>query len=147
MDKQLVQEMNKFLKGIHMGGASFRDYLNKAQDMKLKDELTNIMESFKTHEEAITSLIDNMGGAPTDSLGVIGTMAEFWEKLKLIYVDSDLKVCEHAVLAMEMGIKQGNKFINEHEGLPKDVKEEMMGVVRDYDNHLINIKKLMNNYK
>jgi len=88
-----------------------------------------------------------MGGAPTDTIGVMGTMADFWEKLKLLSVDSDLEVCEHAVQAMEMGIKQGNKFLNEHTILPQNVKEEMNGIVKDYDNHLRHIEQLMVKYK
>lgn len=147
MDMQLTQEINKFLKGIHMGSASFREYLNKAQDKELKEELKHILLSFKKHEESINHMIEHMGGAPTDTIGVMGTMAEFWEKLKLLSVDSDLEVCEHAVQAMEMGIKQGNKFLGEHINLPQDIKEEMNGVVKDYDNHLRHIQQLMVKYK
>ncbi len=37
----------KFLKGVHMGGSTFKDYLGKAQNVDLKNELKNIIESLK----------------------------------------------------------------------------------------------------
>jgi hypothetical protein len=142
-----VKEMNKFLKGIHMGGATFKDYLHKAKDAELKNELVEIIESFKRHEEAITNRIEMLGGNAADTLGIMGTMADFFEKIKLIPVNSDLEVCERATSAMEMGITQGEKFIKENKGLNPSLMKEVGGVVADYDNHLRKVQKLMRKCK
>lgn len=142
-----VKEMNKFLKGIHMGGATFKDYLGKTKDADLKNQLVEIIESFKRHEEAITNRIETLGGNAADSLGVMGTMADFFEKIKLIPVNTDLKVCQHAVDAMEMGIKQGRKFIVENKGLEPSLMKEVEAVVADYDNHLRKIQGIMTTCK
>lgn len=131
-----IQELNMFLKGIHMGGTTFKDYLEKAQSYELKEVLLEIIESFKRHEEAITKRINQMGGDAADSVGIMGMMGEFFEKVKLIPVDSDKEVIEHAVKAMEMGIKNGNKFIDENQNLEESLMKEVKGVVDDYDNHL-----------
>ncbi|MDP4177726.1 MAG: DUF2383 domain-containing protein [Bacillota bacterium] len=142
-----IKEMNKFLKGIHMGGSTFKDYLGKSKDPELKNELTNIIESFKRHENAITSRIEQLEGNPSDTLGMAGMMADFFEKIKLIPVNSDLEVCEHAVNAMKMGIKQGNKFIQENGDLDGSLMKEVRAIVNDYDHHLINIQTIMNKYR
>jgi IgG-blocking virulence domain-containing protein len=141
-----AKEMNKFLKGVHMGGSTFKDYLDKAEDVELKKELKEIIESFKRHEEAITNRIEEMGEDAPDTLGVIGTISEFFEKIKLIPVNTDLEVCQHAVRAMEMGIYQGNKFIEENENLNPSLLKEVKAVVSDYDNHLKKIKQIMRKY-
>ena len=138
-----VKEMNKFLKGIHMGGTTFKDYLHKAKNPEVKNELVQIIESFKRHEEAITHRIEKLGGNASDTLGIMGTMADFFEKIKLIPVNTDLEVCEHAVSAMEMGIKQGKKFIEENKGLEASLMKEVEAVVKDYDNHLRKMQGLM----
>ena len=78
-----VKEMNKFLKGIHMGGTTFKDYLRKAKGPDLKNELVQIIESFKRHEEAITNRIEKLGGNAADTLGIMGTMADFLRKSNL----------------------------------------------------------------
>ncbi len=138
-----IKEMNKFLKGIHMGGTTFKDYLSKAKNPELKSELVQIIESFKRHEEAITNRIEKLGGNAADTLGIMGTMADFFEKIKLIPVNTDLEVCEHAVAAMEMGIKQGEKFINDNKDLDDSLMSEVKAVVEDYDNHLRKIQSLI----
>ncbi|MGK0468407.1 DUF2383 domain-containing protein [Clostridium sp.] len=142
-----VKEMNKFLKGIHMGGTTFKDYLHKAKSHELKNELVQIIESFKRHEEAITSRIEKLDGNAADTLGVLGTMADFFEKIKLIPVNTDLGVCQHALDAMEMGIKQGGKFIDENSSLDASLMKEVKAVVADYDNHLRKIQKIIETCK
>ncbi len=142
-----VKEMNKFLKGIHMGGTTFKDYLHKAKEPAIKNELVQIIESFKRHEEAITNRIEILGGNAEDTLGIMGTMADFFEKIKLIPVNTDLKVCEHAVAAMEMGMKQGEKFIQQNQDLDESLMKEVKGVVEDYDNHLRKVREIMRSCK
>ena len=126
MSEKIVKDLNKFLTGIHMGGATFKDYLDKAQNLELKAKLKEIIESFKRHEEAITHRIEYLGGNASDSLGIIGNIAEAFEKIKLISVDTDAEVCEHAIKAMNMGIKNANKFIEEN----KDMEESIMNDIK-----------------
>ena len=142
-----VKEMNKFLRGIHMGGTTFKDYLRKAKNPEVKNELVQIIESFKRHEEAVTNRIEIIGGDAADTLGIMGSMADFFEKIKLVPVNTDLEVCEHAVSAMEMGIKEGEKFIKQNKGLEASLMKEVVAVVADYDNHLTNMQKTIKKCK
>ena len=139
---KVIEEMNKFLKGVHMGGTTFKDYLEKAESPKVKGELKKVIESFKKHEEAITHRIEKLGGNAVDSVGIGGMIGELFEKIKLVKADSDKEVIEHAIKAMEMGIKQGDKFLKEHKDLEPSLRKEIEGVVKDYDNHLRKIKSL-----
>lgn len=140
--EQDIHEMNKFLKGVHMGGTTFKDYLDKAQSPELKKELQIIIESFKRHEEAITHRIEQIGGNPADSVGLMGMMGEFFEEIKLIAADTDAKVLSHAIKAMEMGIKNGEKFLEENKDLDESLKKDTEGVVKDYDNQLRRLQEL-----
>lgn len=141
-NQKLIDDLNKFLRGVHMGGATFKDYLEKAQDEKLKNELRIIVESFKRHEEAITHRIELLGGDATDTLGLIGMLGETWEEIKLMVVDSDKKVLDYAIKAMNMGIEQGNKFIAEHEELKPDIKREVEKIVEDNEKHIQKLKNI-----
>lgn len=140
-NKEVIKEVDKFLKGIHMGGATFKGYLEKAKDNSLKNELVQIIESFKRHEEAITNRIEILGGDASDTLGIIGTMAEIFEKIKNLTIDNDKEVVEHAIKAMNMGIEQGEKFLKEHGRVNKELDGEMEAIVKDYYIHLNNLKK------
>lgn len=141
-NQKLIDDLNKFLKGVHMGGATFKDYLEKAQDIKLKNELRIIVESFKRHEEAITHRIELLGGNAADTLGFMGIIGETWEKIKLIVVDSDKEIINYAINAMNMGVEQGNKFIAEHQDLDPSIKKEIEKIVEDNDKHLKKLKNI-----
>ena len=137
-----IERLNKFLKGIHMGEITFKDYLEKAQSPKLQNELNRIIESFKRHEEAITKRINDLGGNAADSVGIIGGMGQLFEKIKLLTADKDEEVLEHAIKAMEMGIKNADKFIRENKDLEESLLNDVKGVVKDYDNHLRRLQGL-----
>lgn len=143
MSEKIIKELNKFLIGIHMGGATFKEYLDKAQNLEFKSSLREIIESFKRHEEAITHRIEELGGNASDSLGIRGNIAEAFEKIKLISVDTDAEVCEHAIKAMNMGIKNTNKFMEEHKNMEESVMNDIKGVIKDYDDQL----EVLNNLK
>ena len=143
MSEKIIKELNKFLTGIHMGGATFKEYLDKAQNLELKSSLREIIESFKRHEEAITHRIEELGGNASDSLGIRGNIAEAFEKIKLISVDTDAEVCEHAIKAMNMGIKNTNKFMEEHKNMEESLMNDIKGVIKDYDDQL----EVLNNLK
>ena len=142
MKDKVVKELNRFLTGIHMGGSTFKDYLDKAENLELKECLREIIESFKRHEEAITHRIEQLGGNASDSLGIRGNIAEIFEKLSLIPIDTDSEVCEQAIKAMHMGIKYANKFIEENENMEESILNDINGVVKDYDNHLFKLNNL-----
>lgn len=142
MSEKIIKELNKFLTGIHMGGATFKDYLNKAENLEFKSKLREVIESFKRHEEAISHRIEELGGNPSDSLGIRGNIAEMFEKIKLISVDTDAEVCDHAIKAMNMGIKNTNKFIEENKNMEESIMSDIKGVIKDYDNQLKILKNL-----
>ena len=66
MRDKVIKELNKFLTGVHMGGSTFKDYLDKAENLELKSTLKEIIESLKKHEEAITHRIEELGGNASD---------------------------------------------------------------------------------
>ena len=147
MKGNTIKDLNKLLTGIHMGGATFKDYLNKAENLKLKEELREIVESFKRHEEAITHRIEALGGNASDSLGIIGNISEAFEKLKLIPINKDSEVCEHAIKAMNMGIKNANKFLEENENMDESIMNDIKGIIKDYDNQLEKLNSIQKKLK
>lgn len=139
---KVIKEMNKFLKGIHMGGSTFKDYIERAESKELKDSLVEVTETFKRHEEAITHRIEQLGGDANDSLGVKGIMSEFFQKVKLLSANSDKEILDNAIEAMKVGIDNANKFIDEHSNLENSLKSDIEGVVKDYDNSLRKLESI-----
>lgn len=136
MDKhdELIKELNKFLRGIHMGADTFRVYQDKAKNQDLKNELTKSMEVFRKQDEKVSSYIKKIGGEPTTSLGVTGGMSSMFEKLKDMFIDDDKELIEHAISAIDMGIEGGNNLLNSYkdENLDKSIFQHLNEMVSEY---------------
>ena len=136
MDKNetLIKELNKFLRGIHMGADTFRVYQDKAKNEELKNELRRIMFIFREQDEKVSSYIKKLGGEPTNSLGVTGEMASVFEKLKDMFIDSDKEVIEHAISAIDMGIEGGSNLLDSYkdEHLDKGIFQHLNEMVSEY---------------
>ncbi len=136
MDKndELIKELNKFLRGIHMGADSFRVYQDKAKNQDIKNELRNIMFIFREQDEKVSSYIKKLGGEPSNSLGLVGDMASMFEKLKDMFIDNDKEVLEHAMSAIDMGIEGGNNLLQSYKdnNLDKAVFQKLNELVSEY---------------
>ncbi|MGL5641179.1 MAG: DUF2383 domain-containing protein [Paraclostridium sp.] len=132
--KELIMELNKFLRGIHMGADAFRVYQDKAKSQEVKNELRSIMFIFREQDEKVSSYIKKLGGEPTNSLGLAGGMSSVFEKLKDMFIDSDKEVIEHAISAIDMGIEGGNNMINSYKGehLDKGIFQNLNEMVSEY---------------
>lgn len=146
MDKhdELIKELNKFLRGIHMGADSFRVYQDKAKSQDIKNELTKIMLIFREQDEKVSSYIKKLGGEPSNSLGVAGEMASMFEKLKDIFIDNDKEVIYHAINAIDMGIKGGSNLINSYKDdkLDKGIFQHLNEMVSEYKSINNRLEKL-----
>lgn len=141
-NENTIKALNKFLKGVHMGGTTFKDYYEKAQEEKLKECLSEILDDFKRNEEAITHRIEKLGGNAADNVGIGGMIGEAFEKLKLLLADTDEEILDRAKKAIHMGIEQGNKFIEEHNDLEVNVMNEIKSIVNDYPKYLIKLESI-----
>ena len=97
-----------------------------------------ILKSFDLQPDRKTVLFFAGGSSHYAS----GNIAEIFEKLSLIPIDTDSEVCEQAIKAMHMGIKNANKFIEENENMEESILNDINGVVKDYDNHLFKLNNL-----
>ncbi len=133
-NKAILKELNKFLKGIKMGTETFKKYEEKAQDGKLKHQLSHILSIFHSHDQKISAAVLELGGKVHDSLGIEGEMALMFEKLKEVFVDTDKEILEHAVKAIDMGIKNSERSLKALKELtpPTQVTEGMTEIVNDY---------------
>lgn len=128
-----TNELNKFLSYIHMGMSIYRIYYEHA--VKLKNEklinlIVEIQETFKTHEEKITKVINNFGEKATKSLTAAGKFGVCMEKMKLLKTSFD--ICINAIKAADMGMISSIKFLNDNKHLSKEMKEYIKNVINDY---------------
>lgn len=128
-----TNELNKFLSYIHMGNTIFRIYHEQAEKQgnhKLVALIIEIKEIFKTHEEAITKLIEEFDEEATNELSFAGVMGVYKERLKTF--PDELSICTSAIKATYMGLISALKFLDENKELSTGIKEHIIKVIDDY---------------
>lgn len=136
-----TNELNKFLSYIHMGNSIFRIYHKECENLKNESLLrliSEIEETFKTHEEKFTSLITEMNEKPTDSLTSAGIFGVMMEKLK--FIDNDFDICINAIKSTYMGMLSAIKFLYENKKLSKKLKDEITKVIMDYSDIVVKLR-------
>ena len=145
-NQAVINELNKFLKGINMGSETFKQYEEKAQAPELKQELNKIISIFKSHEEKTVAAIQKIGGEAKDSLGFTGELATMFEKVKDIFVDTDKEVLEHAIKAVNMGKDNGITVLQTFKELKADsfIIDRLTEILNDYETISDALNKLSN---
>ena len=131
---EIINELNKFLKGTVMGIDTFEQYQEKAESPELKNQLHHIITIFKSHEEKMVQLIQKLEGEPKDSLGLIGELSSMFEKVKDTLVVTDREVLERAIKAINMGKESGIKVLQTCKDLKADqyVIDYLTEILNDY---------------
>lgn len=138
-----TNELNKFLSYIHMGNSIYRIYYEEAKnqnDYSLMNEISYISKKFKSHEEIITKLINDMGEEATNSLTAAGILGVYKEKIKNF--ESSYSIIISALKSTNMGMISAIKFLKENKKLSKKIKQIIKGIINDY----IEIQSRLVNY-
>lgn len=116
-----------------MGNSIYRIYIEEAKklnDKHLMENMKNISEIFKTHEEKITALINTNGEEATNSLTAAGLMGVYKEKMK-VFNDS-YSIYISAIKSTNMGMISAIKFLKENQKLSKKIKSCIKEIINDY---------------
>ncbi|MEH7251334.1 ferritin-like domain-containing protein [Neobacillus niacini] len=73
----VVNTLNKFLKGQYMGIHAYEHHIQKLTDPYIKSEFQRIQQDHKNHALIVAERIQNLGGTPVDDEGVIGSIQGF----------------------------------------------------------------------
>jgi Domain of unknown function (DUF2383). len=76
MDKDVINELNAFLKGQYMGIHAYENLIQNEKNENIKKELQGIQKNHKAHAATVAERIQNLGGRPVDDEGLLGTMQE-----------------------------------------------------------------------
>lgn len=72
--KSVVNTLNAFLKGQYMGIHTYEHYIEKLKDTEIKKEFQRIQQDHKQHALKVAERIQNLGGVPVDSEGMVGSV-------------------------------------------------------------------------
>ncbi|MBK1809199.1 DUF2383 domain-containing protein [Clostridium sp. YIM B02505] len=132
--KEIVLELNRFLKGIQMGIEAFENLQHKANENSLKQCFLQVQSTYLSHSNILRERIEQLGGVPKEGVGITGKFAEVYEKLKNLTVDSDEEVILEAYKACKTGFTMGDRFIEDTDNLDPISKGIIETIVKDNKN-------------
>jgi bacterioferritin len=70
--ENVIKTLNEFLKGQYMGIRSYEHFIEKLEDESIKKEFQTMQQDHKQHALQIAERIQNLGGTPVNSEGLVG---------------------------------------------------------------------------
>lgn len=80
--RQIIKELNRFLKGRYMGIHQYEHLISRARDPQVKDLLQELQRHAKLGAQKIAERIQDLGGEAADGTGVMGEIREWLQKLQ-----------------------------------------------------------------
>jgi bacterioferritin len=125
LDKD-IKELNTALKGEHMAIESFDYYIQDAKNQDAKKNLMGMQQQHQFHAMQLSERIEQLGGNPVNTSGMIGVMAEIKNKVApKKYIDNNM--IKSAVQGEEMGIQAYSEIVaNLSDASNQRLAEELM---------------------
>lgn len=128
MNDRLIKELNTFLEGNFMAIHAYEKYIDHVQDNELKGVFQKILQNHKNHTKIIAERIQNLGGIPSDDVGIMGSMAQIIIDLKST-TKGDISILKDAIVGEQRGIKKSKEILD------GDLDPESLKIVQDILDH------------
>ena len=111
MNTEDIENLNSILEGEYMAIKSFESLIEHAKDLNSKDELQKIQQNHKQHASQISIKIQNLGGIPSDVIGIQGIVAATISNIKHIGKTDNTSYLKEALQGEYIGIKTVNELL------------------------------------
>lgn len=109
-EKEVVKELNAYLKGEYMGIHAYEHYIHHTQDPHIKTELQRMQQDHKQHAAKIAERIQNLGGKAVMDNGIKLSMMEFMMDIKS-YPDSTERILKGVLNGQIKGIEASEDLV------------------------------------
>lgn len=109
VNNHVIKTLNDFLKGQYMGIHAYEDYIQKISDAQMKQELQNIQQELKKDASKVAERIQNLGGTPVDSEGIVGSIQGYIHHFTIPNDPSEM--IEDAINGENKGIQMAEEIV------------------------------------
>ena len=131
---KILKELNKFLTGINMACDTFKTYEEKVDDKNLKHEFSEVLNTFKSQKEVVTSYIEKLDPDKKKSKGIDAKVAEIFQKMKDMFMNNDKDIVHHALKNMERGIESSERVVLSLKDMTsnKEIVDSLNNILDEY---------------
>lgn len=109
-EKDVVKELNAYLKGEYMGIHAYEHYIHHTQDPHIRTELQRMQQDHKQHAAKIAERIQDLGGQAVMDNGIKLSMMEFMMNIKG-YPDSTERILKGVLNGQMKGIEASEDLV------------------------------------
>lgn len=109
--KTSAKELNAFLKGECMAIDSYEKYINTVQDSSTKNDMSQILKVHRDNAQELSDRIVQLGGKPTNSIGLRGKFGQMMGTIKDIKKHSDEDICKKAYYWENKGSNMAEEIV------------------------------------
>lgn len=109
-EKDVVKELNAYLKGEYMGIHAYEHYIHHTQDPHIRTELQRLQQDHKQHAAKIAERIQDLGGQAVMDNGIKLSMMEFMMDIKG-YPDSTERILKGVLNGQMKGIEASEDLV------------------------------------
>src|SRR5690625_2016995 len=124
VEKDVITELNDYLKGEYMEIHEYEHYIQHEQDEKIKNKLQQFQQEHKQHAAKIAERIQNLGGKAINDNGLKLSLQEFMMDMKG-YPNQTNDILEEVIRGQEMGIEAAEELVH------GNLDEESFRLVKD----------------
>lgn len=138
--ESVINTLNEFLKGQYMGIHAYEHLIEKLQDEDIKKQFQQIQQDHKQHALSVSERIQNLGGTPVNSEGLVGAAQGYIGKLMMPddtkgIIESALKGESHYGIEVSEEIVKGD--------LDPESKQVVENVLDKDREHVEQLKSLL----
>lgn len=111
MNRESIEDLNSILEGEYMAINSFDALIEHANDENIKNELQKIQQNHRHHATQIATRIQDLGGNPSDGIGIQGAITASISNIKHIGTTGATSYLKEALEGENMGIKIANELL------------------------------------
>lgn len=109
MQNEELSALNELLKGLYMGIHAYDHFIEKAKGIELKQKFQAIQHEIREQALCIIERIQDLGGMPIESEGIVGSIQSYIVKLRI--PDEDEQIVQKAIEGEQLGIGMTEKTV------------------------------------
>ena len=123
-NKDIVKELNAYLKGEYMGIHAYEHYIQQVEDPTVKKELQRIQQEHKRHAAKLAERIQNLGGKAVEDNGLMLSIREGMLNIKGFPEDINA-ILQEAMKGQEKGVQMAEEIVR------GDIDQESRQIVEE----------------
>lgn len=144
MDQHEIRCLNRILKGEHMAIGVYDEFIQNLRESELKYELITLRQEHILHAMWLSRLIEDSGGKPDDSTGLVGLMSRLTARINTWRYRQPVEILQVICSGEDKGLARAEQITRQI--LDQESRKAMSDYFKDEHQHITRVHNLLQQY-